>query len=291
VSAEGDEATVLGVRQPGPDEAYSYEVTDSGVAWFVLNRPEAGHALTAEVQKGLIDSLDSAGADLRVRVIVLTATGVRHFCTGADLRSDRGGEPDRPADAPERPTGTVMRELQRMNGAQATIAAVLDCPKPVIAAVNGTAAGMGVQLALACDIIVSAEHAKFIQLFVRRAIMPGGGSTYLLPRLVGPQKAKELLFFGDDLPAAEAYRIGLVNRVVPSDQLSKVVGELADRLATLPTVTIGLIKRLVNCSFESDRAAAFQNEAFGQETNMQTADSVEGVQSWIERREPRFRGW
>jgi 2-(1,2-epoxy-1,2-dihydrophenyl)acetyl-CoA isomerase len=279
------------VRQPGPDEIYSYEVADNGVAWFILNRPKAGHALTPELQKALIDALDEAGADLGVRAVVLTATGERHFCTGADLRSERETDTHPPLDAPSRPTGTVMRELQRMNGAQATIAAVLDCPKPVIAAVNGTAAGMGVQLALACDIIVSAEHAKFIQLFVRRAIMPGGGSTYLLPRLVGPQKAKELLFFGDDLPAAEAYRFGLVNQVVPSDQLTKVVGDLADRLATLPTVTIGLIKRLVNCSFESDRAAAFQNEAFGQETNMQTADSVEGVQSWIERREPRFRGW
>jgi 2-(1,2-epoxy-1,2-dihydrophenyl)acetyl-CoA isomerase len=279
------------VRQPGPDEIFSYDVTDSGVAWFVLNRPEAGHALTPDLQKGLIDSLDEAGADLRVRALVLTATGVRHFCTGADLRSERATDRNRPAGAPDRPTGTVMRDLQRINGAQATIAAILDCPKPVIAAVNGTAAGMGVQLALACDIIVAAEHAKFIELFIRRGIMPGGGSTYLLPRLVGPQKAKELLFFGDDLPAAEAYRIGLINRVVASDRLTEVAGELAERLATLPTVTIGLIKRLVNCSFESDRLAAFQNEAFGQEANMQTADSVEGVQSFIERREPRFRGW
>jgi 2-(1,2-epoxy-1,2-dihydrophenyl)acetyl-CoA isomerase len=256
------------VRQPGPDEIYSYEVNDSGVAWFVLNRPHAGHALTPDLQKGLIDSLDGAGADLRVRAIVLTATGGRHFCTGADLRGERVNDSDRPAGAPERPTGTVMRDLQRMNGAQATIAAILDCPKPVIAAVNGTAAGMGVQLALACDIVVAAEHAKFIELFIRRGIMPGGGSTYLLPRLVGPQKAKELLFFGDDLPAAEAYRIGLVNRVVASDKLTEVAAELAERLATLPTVTIGLIKRLVNCSFESDRLAAFQNEAFGQEANM-----------------------
>jgi 2-(1,2-epoxy-1,2-dihydrophenyl)acetyl-CoA isomerase len=279
------------VRQPGPDEIYSYDVTDSGVAWFVLNRPQAGHALTPDLQKGLIKSLDEAGADQRVRAVVITATGGRHFCTGADLRSERGTGRDRPPDAPERPTGTVMRELQRMNGAQATIAAILDCPKPVIAAVNGTAAGMGVQLALACDIIVAAEHAKFIELFIRRGIMPGGGSTYLLPRLVGPQKAKELLFFGDDLPAAEACRIGLVNRVVASDKLTEVAAELAERLATLPTVTIGLIKRLINCSFESDRLAAFQNEAFGQETNMQTADSVEGVQSFVERREPRFRGW
>jgi 2-(1,2-epoxy-1,2-dihydrophenyl)acetyl-CoA isomerase len=279
------------VQQPGTDEVYSYEVTDSGVAWFVLNRPQAGHALTPELQKGLIDTLDAAGADLRVRSIVLTATGTRHFCTGADLRSEREAGADRPAGAPSRPTGTVMRDLQRMNGAQATIAALLDCPKPVIAAVNGTAAGMGVQLALACDMVVAAEHVRFIELFIRRGIMPGGGSTYLLPRLVGPQKAKELLFFGDDLPAGEAYRIGLVNRVVASDQLMEVAGELAGRLATLPTVTIGLIKRLVNCSFESDRLAAFQNEAFGQEANMQTADSVEGVQSFIERREPRFRGW
>jgi 2-(1,2-epoxy-1,2-dihydrophenyl)acetyl-CoA isomerase len=278
------------VRLPDPDEIYSYDVTDSGVAWLVLNRPNAGHALSPELRSGVLRSLEEAGSDLRVRAVVLTATGERHFCTGGDLRREAAtGVP--PRDAPERPAGTVMRQLQASDGAQRTIAAVLDCPKPVVAAVNGTAAGIGVSLALACDMVVAAEHAKFVQVFVRRGIMPGGGSTYLLPRLVGPQRAKELLFFGDDLPADEAHRMGLVNRVVPSGSLVDTADQLAQRLARLPTVTIGLIKRLVNCSFETDRAGAFQSEAFGQETNMQTADSAEGVRAWLERREPQFRGW
>jgi 2-(1,2-epoxy-1,2-dihydrophenyl)acetyl-CoA isomerase len=275
---------------PDPDEIYSYDVTDSGVAWLVLNRPDAGHALSTELRSGVLRSLEEAAGDLRVRAVVLTATGERHFCTGADLRQE-GATDVRPADAPDRPAGTVMRQLQASDGAQRTIAAVLDCPKPVVAAVNGTAAGIGVPLALACDMVVAAEHVKFVQVFVRRGILPGGGSTYLLPRLVGPQRAKELLFFGEDLPADEAHRLGLVNRVVPSGSLIDTADQLAHRLARLPTVTIGLIKRLVNCSFETDRTAAFQSEAFGQETNMQTADSTEGIRAWLERREPQFRGW
>jgi 2-(1,2-epoxy-1,2-dihydrophenyl)acetyl-CoA isomerase len=279
------------VRVPDPEQTYSYDVAGSGVAWLVLNQPKTGHALSPELRSGLVRSLEEAGGDLRVRAVVLTATGGRHFCTGGDLRHEGATDADRPPGAPDRPAGTVMRQLQRSDGVQRTIAAVLDCPKPVIAAVNGTAAGVGVQLALACDLVVAADHARFIQVFVRRGIMPGGGSTYLLPRLVGPQRAKELLFFGDDLPAAEAHRMGLVNRVVPSDRLEDAADELAQRLAGLPTVTIGLIKRLVNCSFETDRTTAFQSEAFGQETNMQTSDSQEGIRAWLERREPRFRGW
>ncbi len=276
---------------PEPGDIYSYEVTDKGVAWLVLNQPQIGHALSPELRTGMVRSLREAGGDLRVRAVVLTATGDRHFCTGGDLRREGASDPERPAGAPDRPAGTVMRQLQADDGVQRTIAAILDCPKPVIAGVNGTAAGVGVQLALACDLVVAAEHARFIQVFVRRGIMPGGGSTYLLPRLVGPQRAKELLFFGDDLSASEAQHMGLVNRVVPGERLTGAMEELADRLATLPTVTIGLIKRLVNCSFESDRTAAFQSEAFGQETNMQTDDAAEGIRAWLEHREPRFRGW
>jgi 2-(1,2-epoxy-1,2-dihydrophenyl)acetyl-CoA isomerase len=276
---------------PDPAESYSYQVTDSGVAWLVLNQPQSGHALSPEIRAGLVGSLREAGSDLRVRAVILTATGERHFCTGGDLRREGAADAERPPGAPERPTGTVMRQLQADDGVQRTIAAVLDCPKPVVAAVNGTAAGVGVQLALACDMVLAADRAKFIQIFVRRGIMPGGGSTYLLPRLVGPQRAKELLFFGDDVSAADAHRMGLINRVVPSERLLDAAGELAQRLAALPTVTIGLIKRLVNCSFESDRTAAFQSEAFGQETNMQTEDAAEGILAWVERREPRFRGW
>ena len=150
--------------------------------------------------------------------MVLTATG-DGFCTGADLRAGRRPAPPRPEGAPDRIMGDASRMIRR--GAQRLISAVLDCEKPVVGAVNGTAAGIGAHLAFACDLVVAAEGARFIEVFVRRGISPDGGGAYLLPRLIGLQKAKELIFFGDDLHAADAAALGLVNRVVPRDQLER----------------------------------------------------------------------
>ena len=158
------------------------------------------------------------------------------------------------------------------NGWQLLIAAVLDCEKPVIAAVNATAAGGGLHLALACDLVLAAEEAKFIAVFVRRGIAPDAGGAYLLPRLIGPQRAKELFFFGDAVPAAEAERLGLVNRVVPGDQLMTLAGEWAARLASGPTKAIAMAKRLTNQSLETDRSQAFWDEAAGQELIVGTED-------------------
>ena len=170
------------------------------------------------------------------------------------------------------------------------IAAVLDCEKPVLAAVNGTAAGVGVHLALACDLVLAAEGASFIEAFVRRGLVPDGGGAYLLPRLVGPQRAKQLLFFGDALPAAEAERLGLVNQVVPAEELQKTALEWAERLAAGPTRALAMTKQLVNASLESDRTAAFAAEATAQEVNMTTSDAQEGVRAFVGRRSPRFEG-
>lgn len=178
--------------------------TDNGVCWITLNRPEAMNAVTWEQRERVIGLLAEASADPAVRAVVLTATG-RGFCAGADLRGA-------PATG-ERVPGDVARTIRL--GAQRLIAAVLDCEKPVVAAVNGTAAGIGAHLAFACDLVLAAESAKFIEVFVRRGLVPDGGGAYLLPRLIGPQRAKELMFFGDSLPATEAERLGLVNRVVP----------------------------------------------------------------------------
>jgi 2-(1,2-epoxy-1,2-dihydrophenyl)acetyl-CoA isomerase len=214
-----------------------------------------------------------------VRAVVLTGTG-RGFCAGADLRG--GGATG------ERIPGDVARTLRL--GAQRLIAAVLDCEKPVIAAVNGTAAGLGAHLALACDLVLAAEPARFIEVFVRRGLVPDGGGAYLLPRLLGPQRAKELMFFGDALTAPDAERLGLVNRVVPADELAKTARAWADRLAAGPTRALALTKHLVNTSLDSDRATAFAAEAAAQEINMTTADAREGVAGFVERREARFRG-
>jgi 2-(1,2-epoxy-1,2-dihydrophenyl)acetyl-CoA isomerase len=170
------------------------------------------------------------------------------------------------------------------------VAAVQDCEKPVIAAVNGTAAGIGVHLALACDLVIAAEGVRFIEVFARRGLVPDGGGAYLLTRLVGPQKAKELMLFGDDLSAGEALALGLVNRVVPAGELEKTAREWAERLATGPTRSYALTKWLVNRALESSREACFADEAAAQELNMATADAAEGVRAFLERRPPRFTG-
>ncbi|MFE3853794.1 enoyl-CoA hydratase/isomerase family protein [Streptomyces griseorubiginosus] len=288
-------------------------VVDGGVAQLTLNRPEALNAITPDQRERLVRLLGEASADPGVRAVVLTGTG-RGFCAGADLRGGAvaggrgagGVAGERVAGervagervagervagervAGERVAGDVARMIR--DGAQRLIAAVLDCEKPVIAAVNGTAAGLGAHLALACDLVLAAESARFIEVFVRRGLVPDGGGAYLLPRLVGPQRAKELMFFGDALSAADAERLGLVNRVVPDGELDKTAREWAARLAAGPTRALALTKQLVNASLDSDRATAFAAEAAAQEINMTTADAQEGVASFVERRSPEYRG-
>ena len=260
---------------------------DEGVRWITLDRPEAANAITPDQRDRMIGLLAEASERVEVRAVVIGSTG-KHFCTGADLRASRPGS-DRPEGAPERVAGDVARMIR--DGAQRLIAGVLDCEKPVIAAVNGTAAGIGAHLALARDLVVAAEGARFIEVFVRRGLVPDGGGSYLLPRLIGLQKAKELMFFGDDLSAADAAGLGLVNKVVPADALDATVTEWAKRLAGGPTRSIGLTKRLLNRSLESDRATAFAEEAAAQELNMGTHDANEGVAAFVERRDPAYRGW
>ncbi|MEJ5255471.1 MAG: enoyl-CoA hydratase-related protein [Acidimicrobiales bacterium] len=259
-----------------------------GVAWITLNRPEAHNAITPDQRNRVIDLLEQASGDLTTRAVVLTATG-RGFCTGADLRGGRTHTPERPADAPERAVGEVSRLIRV--GAQRLIAAILDCEKPVIAAVNGTAAGIGAHMAFACDLVLAASSARFIEVFVRRGLVPDGGGAYLLPRLIGLQKTKELMFFGDALSAEDAASLGLVNRVVDDDRLEEVATEWASRLAHGPTRSIALTKWLLNRSLETDRAGAFADEAVAQELNMGTHDAQEGVASFVERRDPDFKGW
>jgi 2-(1,2-epoxy-1,2-dihydrophenyl)acetyl-CoA isomerase len=269
------------------EEQVLHRVEDR-VAWITLNRPEVRNAITPDQRERVIALLEEASADLSVGAVVLGATG-EGFCTGADLRAGRRTAPPKPEGAPDRIVGDAARMIRR--GAQRLIGAVLDCEKPVVAAVNGTAAGIGAHLAFACDLVVAAEEARFIEVFVRRGISPDGGGAYLLPRLVGVQKAKELIFFGDDLPALEAERIGLVNKVVPRAELEQAAGVLAGRLAAGPTKAIGMAKWLLNRSLDSDRATAFDEEAWAQELVVGTADSQEGIASFVERRHPKFRGF
>ncbi|KOU59065.1 enoyl-CoA hydratase [Streptomyces sp. XY66] len=264
--------------------------TENSVSWITLNRPEAMNAVTWAQRERVIALLADASADPAVRAVVLTATG-KGFCAGADLRGGPAtGSTTGPATGPggDRVAGDVARTIRL--GAQRLITAVLDCEKPVLAAVNGTAAGIGSHLALACDLVIAAEGARFIEVFVRRGLVPDGGGAYLLPRLVGPQKAKELMFFGDAVPAAEAARLGLVNKVVAAEELQDTAREWAERLAQGPTRALAMTKQLVNASLDGDRAAALAAEATAQEINMTTADANEGVASFVERRTPKYLG-
>jgi 2-(1,2-epoxy-1,2-dihydrophenyl)acetyl-CoA isomerase len=251
------------------------------VRWLTLNRPQTGNAITADQREQLIDELGTASADPAIRTVVLTGAGQRHFCTGADLATNNGSRPD-PA------PGSVARAIA--GGAQRLISALLDCDKPVIAAVNGTAAGIGCHLAYACDLVLAADNAKFVEVFVRRGLVVDGAGAYLLTRLVGPQRAKALVFFGDDLAADEACRMGLVNQVVPADKLAETATDWAARLASGPTVALGLSKRLINHALDLDRTAALAAEAMAAEVNMTSSDGNEGLRAFVERRGPVFRG-
>src|SRR5687768_9873580 len=162
---------------------------DGPIARVTINRPDAGNSLTAEMRDHLADVFDELSASLGVRAVVLTGAGDRHFCTGAGLGGAQKPEPARPDGAPERSLGDVARLIR--HGWQRLVASVLDCEKPVVAAVNGTAAGGGANLVLACDLVVMADHAKLVEVFVTRGIIPDAGGAYLLPRLVGPQRSEE----------------------------------------------------------------------------------------------------
>ena len=261
---------------------------EDGVLWITINRPENGNALTSPMRDQIPRWMEEATVDPFVRAVVLTAAGERHFCTGADLRGVGGG-PARPEGAPDRIAGEAGRIIQK--GWQRAVASILDCEKPVICGVNGTAAGGGMHLALACDLLIMADTARFISIFVRRGIAPDAGGAYLLTRLVGPQRAKELFFFGDDVSAADAERLGLVNRVVPSAELQKTVEEWATRLAKGPSRAMAFTKWLVNRSLETDRAGSFWDEAYAQEIVSSSSDAKEGMASFMERRDPEYKGW
>jgi 2-(1,2-epoxy-1,2-dihydrophenyl)acetyl-CoA isomerase len=257
-------------------------VVDDGVARITLNRPDAGNAITAGQRDQLIDWLHEAGADPQTRCVVIAATG-RFFCTGADLRA---------ADIPTAENTMAVGDIRRLisAGALRLVSSILDCEVPVIAAVQGTAAGLGAHIALACDVVVAADTAKFIELFVRRGLIADGLGAWLLPRLIGLRRAKELVLFGDDLLAPKAAEWGLINRAVPADALSAVVDEMAARLAAGPTLAHGANKWMMNRSLDSDRHTLAGEEAWLVEVMSRTEDAEEGIASFLEKRPPRFTG-
>jgi len=261
---------------------------ENGVLWLTINRADKGNAIPYYVRDRLTQWFLDGHADLEIRAIVLTGAGERHFCTGADLTVRQPAKP-KPDDAPDMVVGTAT-QMMRV-GFQRLMQAMLDCQKPVIVALNGTAAGGGSMFVLAADLVIAADTAKIIQVFVRRGLIPDGGVADLLPRIRGMHIAKELIFFGDDLPAADAERIGIVNKVVPAAELHATTKEWAERLANGPTKAIGWSKKLLHDASELSRHDLLVEEAMLVELNSGTVDSGEGVAAFRERRSPEWKGW
>lgn len=252
---------------------------ENDVAWITLNRPEQRNAVNSDMRDELIQVFTDARMNADIRALVLTGAG-KGFCTGADLSGPRR----------EGPTGPgVTREIMK-SSSQRLIRALWDLEKPVIAAVNGVAAGLGSHLAFASDFVIAAQGVRFIEVFVRRGIAVDAGGAFLLPRLVGLQKAKELIYFGDDLNAEDAMACGLVSKVVAPDQLEAAAREWAEKLAQGPTLAIGMSKRLLNRSLESDLDTALEEEALAQTIVTQSEDTREGMMAFMERRAPKFKG-
>ncbi|GIW40215.1 MAG: 2-(1,2-epoxy-1,2-dihydrophenyl)acetyl-CoA isomerase [Candidatus Binatia bacterium] len=252
---------------------------ENEVGWLTLNRPESRNAVNAEMREEILAVLDGARTDQGIRALVVTGAG-KGFCTGADLSGPRGQGPTGPG---------AGREIMRMSS-QRLIRTLWELEKPVVAAVNGVAAGLGSHLAFACDLVLASSEARFIEVFVRRGIAIDAGGAFLLPRLVGLLKAKELVFFGDDLRAEEACRIGLVNKVVAPEELLPTAREWAERLAKGPTFAIGMSKRLLNRSLECSFETCLEEEALVQSLVTKSEDAQEGIRAFVERRQPRFRG-
>ncbi len=248
---------------------------EAGVLTLTLNRPEVLNSINDDVLDAVASACREAAGDDSVRVVVITGAG-RGFCAGQDLRAGlSNGSAEVATHLREHyvPMVRAMRELE----------------KPVIAAVNGVAAGAGMSLALCADFRIAAESATFIQAFVRIGLVPDAGSSYFLPRLVGTAKAMELAMLGETVDSAEALRLGLVTRVVPDAQLAQATREFAERLARAPR-SAGLIKQLFNSSLDSDLDAQLKREEAAQVAAAESSDFAVGVGAFIEKRPPEFTG-
>ena len=269
------------------EEELTSELRD-GVLWLTINRPDASNSIPFYVRDRLIEHFRDAHTDLAVRCIVLTAAGERHFCTGSDLRV-RPPMPPKPEGAPEFVAGSAVNMMR--TGFQQLMERMQDCQKPIIVALNGTAAGGGAMLTLAADLVIAAETAKIVDVFAKQALIPDGGFLYLLPRIVGTHKAAQIVFLGDTITATEAAELGIVNRVVPADQLHAAAEEWATRIAAKPTKVLGWAKKLLHDATEIPRTATLENEAVFIELNQGTDDGKERMAAMMEKRDPVWRGW
>ena len=260
-------------------ETILYEKND-GVATIALNRPERLNAFDGEMHEELHAALDRAASDEEVRCVVLRGEG-RGFSAGADLRSEDLSRED--GEAPN--LGAYLRRTY-----SPTVTRIVAMYKPTLASLHGPVYGAGVGIALACDMRLAAESTRFSVAFVKIGLMPDAGVTYFLPRIVGLGRAIEMSMLGDAVDAEEAYRIGLVNRVVPDEMLMEETAAFAKRLAAMPTRALGCMKQALHASFESNLASALEAEAEGQTFCGYTGDHTEGLAAFFEKRAPDFTG-
>lgn len=247
-----------------------------GVGILTLNNPESRNPLTEATKEEMISALSEVEHADDLRALIITGRGPA-FCAGGDIKKIG-------AEITPEETTAVMQKSQQL------LRMILNLEKPVVAAVNGDAFGMGCNLALATDFAIASEKARFSEAFVRLGLIPDFGALYFLPRLIGLWKSKELAYLGSAITAGEAERIGLIYKVVPHDELEKDTMELANRLAKMPTKAIGRAKQVLNQAFDMTLAEVLAEEIKAQTYLSQTNDHREGIQAFLEKRQPKFQG-
>jgi 2-(1,2-epoxy-1,2-dihydrophenyl)acetyl-CoA isomerase len=260
-------------------ECLLYDVKDR-IATLTLNRPERLNALGGSLRDDLLDAVLKAGADDEVRVIVITGAG-RGFCSGGDVKAM--SEREKSGDG-----GNIREKYLPIR--DRIVLALRECPKPIIAAVNGAAAGAGMSLAMACDMRIASSAAKFSQAFVKRGLHPDWGGSWFLPRIVGTAKACELILTGDNIDAQTALDLGILNSVVAPEALMDEAYKLAKKIADGPPIAIQLAKRAIYHNEDVDLKAGLEFESFAQNITKETEDYREGVKAFVEKRAPKFSG-
>ncbi|MHB1855632.1 MAG: enoyl-CoA hydratase/isomerase family protein [Acidimicrobiales bacterium] len=247
---------------------------DGGVLTVTLNRPQVRNAMNDQMWDELLEVFRGAATHDAVRVIVIAGAGGA-FCSGADLSGS---------------SGLMQQPLVHMRHVGDVALALHRLPKPTIAKVGGVAAGAGCNLALGCDLVVASDEARFSEIFARRGLSIDFGGSWVLPRLIGLHKAKELAFFAEVISAAEAERFGIVNRVVPAAELDAFVDDWAKRLAAGPPLALSMTKTLLNASSSATMDEALEDEARSQAVNLRTSDASEAMRAFVEKRDPTFTG-